>query len=108
MYFDAEPWFLEASDDEILDLVDINYAYDYQADDVAQYFEDAIPAMGRLFRYVRSREGIGFECVIDSYEAATWIRVNRPHLEDYLDGEVPCGYRPTLGIGNRIIWQPQT
>jgi hypothetical protein len=107
--FDAEPWFDQALDDEILDLVDIGYSHDYAADYVAEYFEDSDPRLSALFEYARRMFNVGFEVVVDSAAAEAWLRTHRPHLGNYLDGEVPKGYRPTHGIGNRIIWQlPQT
>lgn len=89
--FDATAWFEQATDEEILELARVDWGGDYEADDVARFFEDKVPAVDAMFTYIqaynRVAEGdsIGFECRVDADDALAWIREYRPHLIPALD-----------------------
>ena len=85
--FDATAWFDQASDDQVVDLADAGWGGDYQADEVASFFEnspgfDRLTDMyGHLFRANRDREArVGFECHVHSGDAFAWLEGNRPAL----------------------------
>lgn len=82
--FDALPWFEQASDSEIYDLIEIEYGGDYAADNVALWFENREPDVDAVLDYSRKGYGgkdlSGFECHVSSEEAEEWIRQHKPGL----------------------------
>jgi hypothetical protein len=82
--FDATPWFVQASDKKIQELIQIDFGGDLASDSVAEFFEETTTK--RLFEYLSfkptmgSDERVGFECHVDEQEAMAWLRANRPHL----------------------------
>lgn len=77
--FDAAPWFVQASDAEILALSAIEWGGDAEADDVARHFENSLPEVETLFDYL-GRVDMGFECHVDKRNAMAWVQANRPGL----------------------------
>lgn len=75
--FDAEPYFLQASSDDIRDLVACDWGGDYPADNVALFFEGK-PEHSELSVVVT--RAVGFECRVNSADAMEWIKDNRPEL----------------------------
>lgn len=79
--FDAEPWFKQASASQILDLYDVEWGGDYAADVIGQHFEDKIPEVGELFRYLGRKAGMknapGFEVHVKGSKALEWLSANR-------------------------------
>lgn len=83
--FDAEPYFEQASDEDLKELVDYGFRGDYPADYVLLHFEEQEGHdASRLMAYVRA-SGLGFECRVDQPEALAWIRRRRPLLALLLD-----------------------
>ena len=80
--FDAEPWFVQATDDDILDLADIGWGGNYPADAVAHFFEDSIHEIGDLMGYCQRKDGVGFECHVNEEDALKWLAASRPELFD--------------------------
>lgn len=92
--FDAEKWFEQASDQEILDLAKcgksdpVEWGGDYPGDAVALYMQDYNPNVAELFSYINiiqrtgRKDAPGFECYVYSGDAGAWIMANRPHLHD--------------------------
>ena len=78
--FDAAPWFARASEDEIRALRGIGWGGNYEADDVARFFEDRHPEIGALMLFCRTACRVGFECHIDENRAMQWLRLHRPQL----------------------------
>lgn len=83
--FDAEPYFAQATDDELATLAACGYGGDYPAHDVAHWFEDQDEDLRVLFAYLELRnrgagEVVGFECHVDEERAGAWIQVHRPAL----------------------------
>jgi hypothetical protein len=82
--FDAEPWFLQASDEEITQLARCEWRGDYPADAVAMFMADKSDLVGDVFKYVElvahRKNSPGFECSVDPQAALNWIREHRPHL----------------------------
>lgn len=70
--FDAEPWFSQASETEIQDLIDIGFRGDYPADNVAWWTRDRDTRVDRVLSYVEDT-GQGFEVVIDPDKAEAWL-----------------------------------
>lgn len=90
--FDATEWFEQASDEQLKDLIECNYAYDYPADSVGEYF--AGKAVGEphtiddIFTVCQTLD-LGFEVSIESEDAINWIREHKPQLEAALDAARP-------------------
>lgn len=82
--FDAEPWFTQASDEEIIALAGINWGGDYAADDVAAFFEETNDEVGAVFDHARGSDE-GFECHVNGQAAIKWIEQNRPTVLTALD-----------------------
>ena len=82
--FDATPWFEQASDEEIMELVGCDWGGDYPADRVAMHMADeAHPEVAAVFRYVEIAQNVrdvGFECYVEEADAVAWLRQHRPHL----------------------------
>lgn len=82
--FDASPWFLQASDEEIIGLADIDWSGDYAADAVAQYIRDQrLDAdVSEFFGYHEAanealsmfEDPIGFEVRVDREDALKYLR----------------------------------
>ena len=83
-FFDATPWFAQASDEQIRCLQEEGYGGNYTADSVAELAADYDPQVQQLFTYleiVNSKETVcGSECYVDRVEAEAWLSVHRPHL----------------------------
>jgi len=70
--FDATPWFEQASEVQIADLIACGYGGDYPADAVAQYMADHHQGVKRLFDYLEVIEHVGFECHVSQGDAEDW------------------------------------
>lgn len=83
--FDALPWFEQASETEIVDLMRCGFGGDYPADDVAWFFA-LRPERGGSHYDARIadilngcvEQDIGFECHIREADALDWIERFRP------------------------------
>lgn len=84
--FDAEPWFVQANDDDVLDLADCGWGGGYPSDYVALHLEDENHEIGDLMTYCRATQGrrdsVGFECHVDEESALVWLAASRPELFD--------------------------
>ena len=87
--FDAERWFAHASEAEILRLAEIEWGGDYEADEVARFFDGkpGFEQVSALFNYLSGHprmlngDTVGFECHITDPDAALrWIEANRPQM----------------------------
>lgn len=82
--FDAAPWFAQASDDEIIELHDIQWRNDEPADRVALFFEDSTQEIADIMTFcratARTASPIGFECEVDDEAAMAWLKQHRPGL----------------------------
>lgn len=83
--FDATKWFEQATDAEIVALARSEWGGDYEADAVAQFFNEVggKNSTHRLFKYldiIHDSDDCGFECHIDEEAARAWLRVHRPKL----------------------------
>ena len=83
--FDAKDWFDKAEGDAILKLADCEWGGDYDADAVAEHFEDSTTK--RLFEYLHlihadpsKKDACGFECHVDRDDALRWLKKNRPKI----------------------------
>ena len=79
--FDATAWFAQAGERDILDLAEIDWGGNYEADAVAEWSADGLPnaAMQHMFRYTQARNE-GFECHVDGEDAMAWLDANRPDV----------------------------
>jgi hypothetical protein len=82
--FDATPWFVGATDEEIQDLAECDWGGDYPADAVAEMIANVDPKVNNVLEF--KSHDVGFECHVDGDSAIEWIKNNRPHLLE--DGEV--------------------
>ena len=83
--FDAQQWFEQASDDEILALRDCGFGGDYPSDAVALFTAEHDEKVKRLFTYLdilgEGRKTMGFECHVEESDAEVWlIEHDRAHL----------------------------
>jgi hypothetical protein len=76
--FDCTPWFEQASDEELLTLIECGFGGDYGADKVAEFFDGKIDAITEMFAHKRH----GFECYVDETQALLWITAHKPQLLD--------------------------
>jgi len=82
--FDATPWFVQASEQDLLALAGCGWGGNYPADAVADFFGEN--ETSRLFSYLqitrdqRADPSVGFECHVDPDHAKAWIREHRPAL----------------------------
>lgn len=94
--FDALQYVMQASDDDLVALVDCGFGGDYPADEVAQFMADLDEGVARVFMYLSFEpeqfgERVGFECHVDQRPALRWIKANRPNVyqrllvEDLID-----------------------
>lgn len=84
-HFNAEPWFEQASFEEIQALQACGWGGDYASDEVAIYAADYDGGVNTIFEYLRlhpkmgdTKDPVGFECTIEEDEALDWIRRHRP------------------------------
>lgn len=86
--FDATRWLKQASDEEILELVQCEWGGDYPADIVAEHMANHDFGVDEMFTYIRIRQdaGIseGFECHVTADDAKAWIKKNRPYLAAFV------------------------
>jgi hypothetical protein len=90
--FDAEPWFVRSSDENILGLALQGWRGDYEADAVAIELEDENPDIRKVIRYCEethrghgaASSPIGFEVAVDSSDVVAWAKHHKPHLYDQL------------------------
>lgn len=98
--FDAQEWFKQAADDDILELAREGYQFDATSDAVAEFMKDKDEKVKEVFDYVdsknatlksRGKDNEGFGCSVDESQALDWVEKFRPHLMDKLakikDGE---------------------
>lgn len=84
--FDATPWFIQASDNNILNLAKCGWGGDYPADEVAEFFsyhkrnDEVEEAFHILHILRRSGKEIGVECHINEEDAINWLKNHRPYL----------------------------
>jgi len=89
--FDATEWLEQASDDEIKELAKIGWGGDYQADEVAQFFQENTTE--RLFDYLSfnprlmNGDNVGYECHLEENDVLEWLQKNRQELYDTLTEE---------------------
>lgn len=79
--FDAAPYFVTATLDDLTKLAKCEWGGDYPADEVVAYFRNTNPEIGQLFDYAEKHDE-GFECYIDRDEAISWLQANRPDVVD--------------------------
>jgi hypothetical protein len=98
--FDALPYFIRATDDDLVELVQCDFGGDYPADEVARHLADLDEGVGRVFTYLSFEptsfgETVGFECHVEEGPALLWIKEHRSGLyqrlldEDLID-ETPA------------------
>ena len=96
--FDALPYFMQASEEEIVELARCGFGGDYPADNVAEHMSDLNEQVGRVFTYLgfepeNMGEKVGFECHIEEAPALAWLKANSPKTyqrlidEDLIDLE---------------------
>ncbi len=79
--FDAEPWFLQASDAEIIALQECGWGGDQPADELARDAAEGNVDVDKVLEYCVLVDTVGFECHIDADQAIAWIKTNRPHID---------------------------
>jgi hypothetical protein len=75
--FDAAPWLLRASDEQILALAAIGWRGDYAADAVADGSRASNADVESVFSYVEFSDGMGFEVSVEEEDAMLFLRAFR-------------------------------
>jgi hypothetical protein len=84
--FDASPWFVQATNEDIAALAKIDWGGDYAADAVALFMEARHTGVEDLFAYLAKRptmgkdDPVGFECHVNADDARQWLATHRPEL----------------------------
>ena len=84
--FVANPWLEQASDSEILDLLECGCRGDYAADEVAQFCDDQKP-VAEVFKYIEARKDQGFEVSVNEEELRAWLAKHRPSVLEHEDDD---------------------
>lgn len=94
--FNADPWFAQASDDDIRELHAKGYRCCEEADAIAYHVGEGNPAVGRVFRYLKAfrpktQAGglVGFEVELSKPEVRRYLSRARPHLVRQLFDPIP-------------------
>ena len=104
--FDSVDWFVQASDQEIMDLAECGWGGNLPADAVAEFFENKNDDIDRVFKAVRFfnnprwgyKRKIGFECQIEEDSAVNWLRVHRPNIYKKINPEEEKGQQPSTKV----------
>lgn len=83
--FDAQPFFEQAIDVDLIELVRQGCGGDFAADYVAEYMQNHDEGVKNVFIYLRGRpqqfgEPVLSVCHVNEQAALAWLRVNRPSL----------------------------
>ncbi len=90
--FEAEQWFIDASDDAIVKLFDEGLYNSYASDAVGyfccensnhesnKYLECLFTYLEYIAEYKNHRVAIGFSIWIDTNDALKWVKENRPGI----------------------------
>jgi len=85
--FDALEWFEQATPEQIDALRNVDWGYEYPADEVGIFMAERVPALADMFSYIESvaktRQSCGFECQIDGDAADDWVRKNISEIPGY-------------------------
>lgn len=81
-YGDVTAYLAQCSDDELHELIAIEWGKDYPADAIAQWYADQEKAIERMLDYCQQSGRVGFEVQVDQDEAHQWLRQHRRHLVD--------------------------
>lgn len=81
--FDARPYLQQASDDQLLGILQVGFSGDYCTDDIALYARDHAldPDVVEIFAYlnaVQRGKTMGFECSVDPKDYLRWLDQVRP------------------------------
>lgn len=90
--FDATKWIEQASDEEILALVECGYRGDYPADVVAEFYGDTVTKP--LFDYLgvirndpSKKDCCGFECSVEPVDVRCWLDLNKHDLLEQINAD---------------------
>lgn len=85
--FDAEAWFKQATDDQIIDLATEHYGHDFTSDAIVIFMGKQLDGVKTMMDYVAGLKGVpgksdvaGYGCEVDDIQAIAWVEKNRPHL----------------------------
>lgn len=82
--FNANPWFIQASDEDILRLYRTGWGRSEVGDAIVHFCERRNPDIGDVMDYTQLRsktnEPVGFECVVDPESAMAWLKAHRPTM----------------------------
>jgi hypothetical protein len=105
--FDAQEWFEQASDREIMELVEIDWGGEPEADRIARFMcrfntwlESVLRHLGPSW-YKQQEAHTCYECHVDEDSALDWLRMRRPSLarwaEQKIFGNLPPDGRLSSG-----------
>jgi hypothetical protein len=87
--FEAEPWFVDASDDDIVKLFDDGLSDSYQSDIIGRfccengnnkYLECLFTYLEYIAEYKNHPVAIGYSIRINTKDALKWVKENRPAI----------------------------
>ncbi len=92
--FDSIKWAEQASDKQLLELVECGFERDYAADNVALFMADHNSEAKKLFDFLKivqkqplSGDTNGFEVRVNSIDFIEWLNKNRPDIAKRIDEE---------------------
>lgn len=85
--FNALPWLVKASDDQILDLFENDFTECKATDFLISFSKNLNPEVKAMTNYLHgiadlrsSKNTSGFTCCVSSYNVIDWVRKNKPNL----------------------------
>jgi hypothetical protein len=80
--FDAEPFIIQATNEQLKGIIACGLGGDYPADRIVEFFAGTLNDVRKMFDYCADKDE-GFECHITDTEAFwAWIKKNRPALQN--------------------------
>lgn len=99
--FNAGRWLVEASDEDILDLLKCGCGGDYGSDAVAEHMAEHNEEVAIMYDYIeahnrgkraRGRDTVGFECHVQVAPLMVWLSENKPEIyAQAMKDEYICG-----------------
>lgn len=85
--FDARPYLIQASKQELVGIIEAGYSGDYSTDAIAEFCESLVPEISEGFAYIHTvqkshskLQDVGFECSINAVEYLHWMAAYREPL----------------------------
>ncbi len=89
---DITDWLNQASEKEILDVVNCEFGHDYPTDSIAFFLLDKNDDVDEMFTYLeimskRTHDNVGFEVDVNQEEMLEWLRENKPEIYSKIEAD---------------------